>query len=88
LGGGLGASERHMAPGSLITLKITAGVRHIKAQAIVRGARQQAIAFEFVDMDLEDRLRLRKLLMEYGAMPQVATVGNRSRRRGRPALHR
>src|SRR5207247_917875 len=74
LGGGLGASERHMAPGSLITLKITAGVRHIKAQAIVRGARQQAIAFEFVDMDLEDRLRLRKLLMEYGAMPQVATV--------------
>src|SRR5436309_815302 len=88
LGGGLGASERHMAPGSLITLKITAGVRHIKAQAIVRGARQQAIAFEFVDMDLEDRLRLRKLLMESGAMPQVATVGNRSRRRGRPALHR
>src|SRR3989441_2328004 len=88
LGGGLGASERHMAPGSLITLKITAGVRHIKAQAIVRGARQQAIAFEFVDMELEDRLRLRKLLMEYGAMPQVATVGNRSRRRGRPAVHR
>ena len=88
LGGGLGASERHMAPGSLITLKISAGVRHIKAQAIVRGARQQAIAFEFVDMDLEDRLRLRKLLMESGAMPQVATVGNRSRRRGRPALHR
>src|ERR1041385_194335 len=51
LGGGIGAGERHLAPGTLITLKLTQGVRTIKAQAIVRGARPQAMAFEFVDID-------------------------------------
>lgn len=72
-----------MAPGSLVTLKLSHGVRNIKAQAIVRGARPQAMAFEFVDMDLEERLRLRKLLMELGGLPQPAQVTNRARRRGR-----
>jgi hypothetical protein len=83
LGGGIGSGERHLAPGSLLTLKIAQGVRHIKAQAIVRGARPQAMAFEFVDMDLEDRARLRKLLMELGGMPLPSQATNRARRRGR-----
>jgi hypothetical protein len=86
LGGGIGAGERHLAPGSLLSLKIPHGVRPIKAQAIVRGARPQAMAFEFVDMDMEDRSRLRKLLLELGGLPQVAAVTNRSRRRGRVAV--
>jgi hypothetical protein len=86
LGGGIGSGERHLAPGSLLTLKFTVGVRHIKAQAIVRGARPQAMAFEFVDMDLEERYRLRKLLLELGGLPMVAQVTNRTRRRGRVAL--
>jgi hypothetical protein len=86
LGGGIGSGERHLAPGSLLSLKFSHGVRHIKAQAIVRGARPQAMAFEFVDMDLEDRFRLRKLLMELGGIPQVAAITNRSRRRGRVAV--
>jgi len=86
LGGGIGSGERHLAPGSLLSLKVAHGVRHIKAQAIVRGARPQAMAFEFVDMDMEDRFRLRKLLMELGGIPQVAAITNRSRRRGRVAL--
>jgi hypothetical protein len=86
LGGGIGAGERHLAPGSLLTLRISHGVRHIKAQAIVRGARPQAMAFEFVDMDLEDRSRLRKLLMEIGGIPQPAQASNRVRRRGRVAM--
>jgi hypothetical protein len=86
LGGGVGSGERHLAPGSLLTFKIAQGVRHIKAQAIVRGARPQAMAFEFVDMDLEDRARLRKLLMELGGLPMTAQATNRTRRRGRVAL--
>ena len=86
LGGGIGAGERHLAPGSLLSLKFTHGVRHIKAQAIVRGARPQAMAFEFVDMDLDERYRLRKLLLELGGMPMVAQVTNRARRRGRVAI--
>ncbi|HEV3374159.1 MAG TPA: HEAT repeat domain-containing protein [Candidatus Acidoferrum sp.] len=88
LGGGIGAGERHLAPGSLLTLKLSHGVRTIKAQAIVRGARPQAMAFEFVDMDLEERSRLRKLLMEIGGLPLPAVVSNRTRRRGRVALTR
>src|SRR6266446_1164257 len=85
LGGGIGAGERHLAPGTLVTLKLTQGVRTIKAQAIVRGARPQAMAFEFVDMDLEDRARLRKILLELGGLPQAANVASRTRRRGRLA---
>jgi hypothetical protein len=88
LGGGIGAGERHLAPGSLLTLKLSHGVRTIRAQAIVRGARPQAMAFEFVDMDLEERARLRRLLMEIGGLPLPAVVSNRTRRRGRIALTR
>jgi hypothetical protein len=88
LGGGIGAGERHLAPGSLLTLRLTQGVRSIKAQAIVRGARPSAMAFEFVDMDLEDRSRLRKILLDLGGLPQVATVTNRSRRRARITIAR
>ena len=88
LGGGIGSGERHLAPGSLLSLKLSHGVRSIKAQAIVRGARPQAMAFEFVDMDMEDRSRLRKVLLELGGLPQVSAVVNRSKRRGRVALNK
>jgi hypothetical protein len=88
LGGGIGAGDRHLAPGSLLTLKLSYGVRHIKAQAVVRGARPQAMAFEFVEMDLDERAKLRKLLMELGGLPMAAQVSNRTRRRGRVAMMR
>jgi hypothetical protein len=85
LGGGIGAGERHLAPGTLVTFKLTQGVRTIKAQAIVRGARPQAMAFEFVDMDLEDRARLRKILLDLGGLPQASNPASRTRRRNRMA---
>src|SRR5450432_1168372 len=88
LGGGIGSGERHLAPGSLLNLKVSMGVRTIKAQAIVRGARPQAMAFEFVEMDLEERSRLRKLLLELGSLPPSAAAVNRARRRGRIALNK
>jgi hypothetical protein len=86
MGGGIGVSDRHLAPGSLLTLKFAHGVRSIRAQAIVRGARPQAMAFEFVDMELDERSRLRKLLLELGGLPQPSNVVNRSKRPGRIAL--
>jgi len=86
LGGGIGSGERHLAPGTLVHFKLSQGVRTIKAQALVRGARPQAMAFEFVDMDLEDRARLRKILLELGGLPQAAHVASRARRRGRIAV--
>src|SRR5260221_1756982 len=36
LGGGIGSGERHLAPGSLLTMKFSHGARHIKAQAVIR----------------------------------------------------
>jgi hypothetical protein len=86
LGGGIGSASRHLAPGSLLTMKFSHGVRNIRAQAIVRGARPQAMAFEFVEMELDERARLRKLLLELGGLPQASNVVNRSRRQGRVAI--
>jgi hypothetical protein len=86
LGGGIGAGDRHLAPGSMLSLRFSHGVRPIKAQAVVRGARPQAMAFEFVDMDLEERARLRKLLLEFGGLPMAAQATNRTKRRGRVAM--
>ena len=88
LGGGIGAGDRHLAPGSLLSLRFTHGMRPIKAQAMVRGARPQAMAFEFVEMDLDDRSKLRKLLLELGGLPMAAQATNRTRRRGRVAMLR
>jgi hypothetical protein len=86
LGGGIGSSSRHLAPGSLLTMKFSHGVRNIRAQAIVRGARPQAMAFEFVEIELDERARLRKLLLELGGLPQQSTVSSRSRRQSRIAM--
>jgi hypothetical protein len=55
---------------------------------MVRGARPQAMAFEFVEMDLDDRSKLRKLLLELGGLPMAAQASNRTRRRGRVAMMR
>jgi len=44
------------------------------------------MAFEIVDMDLDERSRLRKLLLELGGLPQPAMVTNRSRRQSRLAI--
>jgi hypothetical protein len=86
LGGGLGSTDRHLAPGTLLAFKMSHGVRAIRAQVIVRGARPQAMAFEFAEIDLDERGKVRKLLLELGGLPQPANVNNRSRRAGRVAL--
>jgi hypothetical protein len=86
MGGGIGAAHRHLAPGSLLTLKLSQGVRAIRAQVIVRGARPQAMAFEIVDIDLDDRSRMRKMLLELGGLLPPASVVNRARRQSRVAL--
>jgi hypothetical protein len=86
MGGGMGAADRHVAPGSLLTIRFSHGVRAIRAQAIVRGARPQAMAFEIVDIDLDDRSRMRKMLLELGGLPQPASVVNRARRQSRVGL--
>jgi hypothetical protein len=45
------------------------------------------MAFEIVDIDLDDRSRMRKMLLELGGLlPPPANVVNRARRQSRVAL--
>jgi hypothetical protein len=63
LSGGTAICERHILPGTHVTLKIAlGGMRSIRAQALVRDVRGESLGFEFVSMDLEDRSRLRRFL--------------------------
>ncbi len=66
LGGGVALCEQSLHPGSVVDLKITTANKSVKAQAIVRDANTQARAFEVVEMDLEERAKLRKLLVQMG----------------------
>jgi predicted TIM-barrel fold metal-dependent hydrolase len=62
LGGGLGGFDRHVPSGAVVILKLGSGRRSIHAQAIVRGARAHGLGFEFLEMELEERAKLRRLL--------------------------
>jgi hypothetical protein len=62
LSGGMAACDRHILPGTLITVKINLGMRSIRAQALMRDVRTHGVGFEIVSMSLEDRSRLRRLL--------------------------
>jgi hypothetical protein len=64
LGGGMGTKEDNLRVGSEANLDISAGVRHIRAQVLLRRARVNEVGFEIVNTDLESRFRLRKILME------------------------
>jgi hypothetical protein len=64
LGGGMGTKEDNLRIGSEANLDISVGVRHLKAQVLLRRARVNEIGFEIVNTDLESRYRLRRILME------------------------
>ena len=65
LGGGVAVCEQSLHPGSVVDLRLTTGNKTVKAQAIVRDANTQARAFEVVEIDLEERAKLRKLLYNW-----------------------
>jgi hypothetical protein len=64
LSGGIAVGEKHLPPGTLVTMRMGSGLRPIRAQVLMRDARAQGLGFEFADMDLDERARLRKLLLE------------------------
>jgi hypothetical protein len=66
LEGGLLSGDIQLAVGTEATLKIPAGLRSISMQAIVRFVRSQQAGFEMVGMGLEDRAKLRRLLVSLG----------------------
>jgi hypothetical protein len=64
LTGGLATTNMHLAPGTQVQLRMQLGLRNLQATALMRDYRAQDMAFEIVDMSLEERSKLRKLLME------------------------
>ncbi|HUI39240.1 MAG TPA: HEAT repeat domain-containing protein, partial [Candidatus Nitrosotalea sp.] len=64
LSGGTAIGEKHLPPGTLVSMRIGTGLRPIRAQVLMRDARAQGLGFEIADMDLDERARLRKLLLE------------------------
>ena len=80
LGGGVAVCEQSLHPGSVVDIRLNSGSKPMKAQTIVRDANTQARAFEVVDMDLEDRAKLRKLLVQLGTAARQTSAQERSRR--------
>jgi hypothetical protein len=66
LEGGLLDSDVQLAVGTEATLKIPAGIRPISMRAVVRFVRPHQAGFETVGMGLEDRAKLRSLLVSIG----------------------
>ena len=64
LGGGMGIKEDNLRVGTEAMLDISVGVRRIKAQVLLRRARVNEVGMEIVDIDLESRYRLRRIIME------------------------
>jgi len=62
LSGGIATISRHLAPGTSVQLKLQVGLRHLQATALMRDYRAQDMAFEIVDMNLEERGKYRRLL--------------------------
>jgi hypothetical protein len=66
LDGGLLSGDIQLAVGTEATLKIPAGLRSINIQAVVRFVRSHQAGFETIGMGLEDRAKLRRLLVSLG----------------------
>jgi hypothetical protein len=64
LSGGLATVNRHIAPGTQVQLKLQLGLRNVLATALMRDYRAQDVAFEIVDMNLDERSKYRRLLAD------------------------
>jgi hypothetical protein len=64
LSGGLATISRHLAPGTHVQLKLQLGLRNVQATALMRDYRAQDMAFEIVDMTLDERSKYRRLLAD------------------------
>jgi len=74
LSGGVATISRHLAPGTPVQLKFQIGLRNLQATALMRDYRAQDMAFEIVDITLEERSRLRRLLADHMSSRTAATA--------------
>ncbi len=72
MGGGLATKEDSVRVSSEGTLEFSVGMRSVKAQVILRRAKVQEFGYEIVNIDLEGRSRIRKLLVDsIGKAPET-----------------
>lgn len=64
LTGGVATTNMHLAPGTQVQLRMQIGLRNVQATALMRDYRAQDMAFEIVDMNLEERSKFRRILLE------------------------
>ncbi|HXE36079.1 MAG TPA: hypothetical protein VN087_19345 [Verrucomicrobiae bacterium] len=69
LSGGFASISRHLAPGTHVQLKLQLGLRNVQATALMRDYRAQDMAFEIVDMSLDERSKYRRLLADNQSSP-------------------
>jgi hypothetical protein len=79
LSGGIATISRHLAPGTHVQLKLQLGLRNVQATALMRDYRAQDMAFEIVDMSLDERSKYRRLLADSHSQ---ATPGAEAKNKG------
>ncbi|HXM97582.1 MAG TPA: HEAT repeat domain-containing protein [Candidatus Dormibacteraeota bacterium] len=60
--GGVATLSRHLSPGTQVQLRLQVGMRNLQATALMRDSRAQDMAFEIVDMNLDERGKYRRML--------------------------
>jgi len=70
MGGGLGSRDARTQLGMEAVLDFTIGMRHMRPQVWIREVDSRNVSFEIVDIELDDRAKLRKLLAD-----QIQRVG-------------
>src|SRR5712664_4292630 len=62
LTGGVATLSRHLTPGTQVQLKLQIDMRNLQATALMRDSRAQDMAFEIVDINLDERGKYRRML--------------------------
>jgi len=70
LSGGMGEPQQILHPGAIVELRLNPGRKAIRFQGVIRNATPQEASFEIVDIEFEERSKLRKLLLNCGKAPQ------------------
>jgi hypothetical protein len=84
LSGGSAVPDQSLHPGSVVELKLNPGRKAIRVQAVIRSATPQVVTFEIVDIELEERTKLRKMLVQLGNAPKNITSEDQSSRDEQP----
>src|SRR5271169_5524163 len=87
LSGGFASISRHLAPGTHVQLKLQLGLRNVLATALMRDYRAQDMAFEIVDMSLDERSKYRRLLADSHSQPSATAETKSSSVAAEPSVN-